>query len=322
MASVHKAVACPYCGSKNNRFKYSFFDDLHLRWCQDIKIFRCTACGLVHSLISKHDVGTYSGDYYVFQEHRETADRAFAHHCIAWLSDKTMIRGKRLLDVGCGNGFFCEEAKNLEAVVEGVEPSEETAIAVEKRIGIPVYKGYLEGLQITDKQFDIITLWDVLEHSLAPGKMLDQASKLLDKGGLLAISVPNVASIFSFISGPFWKGYNPYHISHFSPETISAILFEAKFSIVSMETFDNSIFSPEGIYRLGARDYVKACFAKMPPLRKWLLKRRKNIMATTPFTGHNDYIESQKKRLVQSVPEKIIRLFKLGDQIRIVAKKL
>ncbi len=315
-------VSCPYCASNAKSFKWNLFDDAHLAWSENVKVFRCKSCNLVYSHIKNIDAAYYNDKYYVFQKHRESADRAFAKHCIEWIISYTAIFGKRILDVGCGNGYFCEEAKKMGSIVVGLEPSIQTGLDVENRVGIKVVKGFFEDTEIDEEPFDIITMWDVFEHSPFPLIMLKKVRSLLNENGVLALSVPNFSSLFSFVAGPFWKGFNNYHISHFTKDKIKEVLENNGFNIIRIETFDNTIFSREGIFRIGIKDRFKALSTKIPFVRRTLLKRRGSIIQKTPLTGHNDYLFSGKKSLFSKLLEWPIKHFLLGDQIRILAKKI
>ena len=314
-------MPCPGCGLSKVKFKWRLFDDAALAWTDSARFFQCLNCGLKFSFLSGAVGELYTDSYYIFQEHREKADQSFAQHCCEWLGALYPINGKMLLDAGCGRGYFCEAAKQAGADVVGVEPSKQVALQVQKRTGIPVIPGFLEDAVIFDRQFDVLTMWDVLEHSLQPMIMLSKASSLLKPKGILAISVPNVSSIFFHFAGPFWKGYNQYHISHFSIKTIKEMLNRANFEVLALETYDNGIFSKEGFYRLGIMDRLKAVAARNSFLRQKLLKRRAGLKPELFSTGHNDYVFSSNNFSLRHLADLLIKRFKLGDQIRVLARK-
>lgn len=100
----------------------------------------------------------------------------------------------RLLDVGCGLGYFVKkisEYKNWEA--SGCEILKTAAdFAREKLYLKNIYCGKLEEAEFGEAYFDIITMWDVIEHFPDPGAMLVSINRLLKPGGFLFIHILNI----------------------------------------------------------------------------------------------------------------------------------
>jgi 2-polyprenyl-3-methyl-5-hydroxy-6-metoxy-1,4-benzoquinol methylase len=130
--------------------------------------------------------------------------------------------GKRLLDVGCGAGFFLRIAKKLGAVGQGVEPSKYAA-SVAQAQGLNVYNGTLEDFAAqTDAKFDVITSNHVIEHVPNPIETLACMKSLLAPGGFVWISVPNAAYPLSkALKGRWHSSDLPYHLMHFSPKSMA-----------------------------------------------------------------------------------------------------
>jgi len=309
---------CPLCRSSKALFKQYLYDDENLCWDRTVLIYQCTACGLYYSVISKNLHEIYKNDYYVFGEYREKYDQAFAKHCCSWLDGYVKLSGKKLLDVGSGRGYFCEEAKIKKALVWGIEPITAVAIESHKRTGITIYNAYFEDFKITTK-YDIITMWDVFEHFQDPRAILSKVKDALNAKGYFVMSVPNKGSIFSYISGAYWKGYNKYHVCHYTYKVIKRLLDTLGFEIVIKETFDNNILSAEGMYRIGIKDRIKNMAAKNSYLREAIIKRRVAKTNKNIFTGHNDYITT-KKNVIGCLAEDVIKKMTLGDQLRIICR--
>ena len=131
--------------------------------------------------------------------------------------------GKRLLDVGCGAGFYLRVARKLGAIVEGVEPSvygtEQT-----RKSGIKVFNGTLEDYVAAGNagQFDVITANHVIEHVPNPVGTLSIMKSLLAPNGCIWIGVPNANYPISRKLHGYWHSADlPYHIMQFSPESIA-----------------------------------------------------------------------------------------------------
>lgn len=309
---------CPLCGNDKPTFKNYLYDDDGLCWDKSILVYQCLSCGLYYSVIKEDLHEIYTNDYYVFDTIREKCDQAFAEHCCSWLNDQIPLCGKTLLDVGSGKGYFCEMAKTKNALVTGIEPVPAAANEAHKRTGITIHNAYFEDLNITTK-YDIVTMWDVLEHFQNPRRILTKIKNTLTPNGLLVMSVPNKGSIFSYISGAYWKGYNKYHICHYKYRLLISLLESSGLEIVKHETFDNSLLSPEGIYRLGVKDRLKSLASRNSYLRAEIIKRRGNITDKNIVTGHNDYLAT-KDNTISQVIERFIKKVELGDQLRIICK--
>jgi 2-polyprenyl-3-methyl-5-hydroxy-6-metoxy-1,4-benzoquinol methylase len=98
-----------------------------------------------------------------------------------------------LLDVGCGMGDFCGVAKEAGFRVFGTEFSDQYAEVAKHRAGAEhIYVGRLQEIDFGGRQFDVISLWHVLEHLPDPLPTLLRLKALMKPGGLIAIEVPNV----------------------------------------------------------------------------------------------------------------------------------
>lgn len=129
--------------------------------------------------------------------------------------------GKRLLDVGCGAGFFLRIAKKLGAIEQGIEPSEYAASVAQKQ-NLNVFCGTLQDFSAqTEAKFDIITSNHVIEHVPNPVETLACMKRLLAPGGFIWIAVPNAAYPLSRSLNGLWHAADlPYHLMQFTPKSI------------------------------------------------------------------------------------------------------
>lgn len=132
--------------------------------------------------------------------------------------------GKRLLDVGCGAGWFLHIAKNLGAVEQGIEPSGHAAKVAQER-GLRVYHGTLEAYVANEAgqlEFDIITANHVLEHVPEPVETPQFMKEMLAPGGFIWIAVPNAGyPICRALKGRWHSSDLPYHLMQFTPKSIA-----------------------------------------------------------------------------------------------------
>lgn len=139
------------------------------------------------------------------------------------LINSFQTESKNLLDVGCGTGDFLKTCENAGWNVVGVEPSLNAQnIAKSKLKNANVIYGDLFELQ--NVQFDVITLWHVLEHVPDLEVYIAQLKKLLKPEGVLIIAVPNYKSFDALYYKQYWAAFDvPRHLWHFSKKSISLL---------------------------------------------------------------------------------------------------
>ncbi|HBL80115.1 MAG TPA: methyltransferase, partial [Aequorivita sp.] len=162
-----------------------------------------------------------------------------------------------LLDVGAGTGDFLKVAKEKGWQVHGMEPNKNAAnLALEKGIDLKASLNDFEG-----KQFDVVTLWHVLEHIPDLEETILKLAALVKPQGALIIAVPNFKSFDARYYGKFWAAYDvPRHLWHFSKESMKN-LFAENFQLKNIEPmiFDSfyvSLLSEK--YKTGRKFSLKA----------------------------------------------------------------
>jgi len=141
------------------------------------------------------------------------------------------LKNGKLLDIGAATGFFMNLAKKRGFQVKGVELSDFAAkIARDK--DLDVVTGDLLSGNFLGESFDVITMFDVLEHVPDPKKLISEASRILKKGGLLLINTPDAQSLWARILGSKWQLIMPpEHIYYFSPKNLGKHLSNNGFSV-------------------------------------------------------------------------------------------
>jgi len=155
-----------------------------------------------------------------------------------------LAKGKRLLDVGCGSGIFLNCAKQNGWQVTGLDATSQNAEQVKERFGIDVIVSPFEKYEKTDQRWDVITLWDLVEHLTDPIVLINQAYELLDEGGVLVLATPNdrcllsriarLASKVSFgvVSFPLKRLYLLEHTSYFNPDSLANLVKRKPFDVL------------------------------------------------------------------------------------------
>ncbi len=153
---------------------------------------------------------------------QEAARRAHARRKLAVLRHlpPRIPRSGRLLDVGCAAGFFLAEAR-AHYEVQGVELSTWSSAYARDRLQLPVITGTLAQAALPSAHFDVITLWDVIEHVPDPVPLLAEAARVLRPGGRLVLSTGDWGSAYARSRGAAWHLMTPpWHLTMFSRATL------------------------------------------------------------------------------------------------------
>jgi 2-polyprenyl-3-methyl-5-hydroxy-6-metoxy-1,4-benzoquinol methylase len=154
---------------------------------------------------------------------------------------KQYKNGTRLLDIGCGEGFFLFNASKAGYTTKGVELSQGAAEYARREFGLDVEAKPFEELRFPENHFDVITLWQVLEHVPYPRMILKEAHRILKPGGLLAMSTPDIGAVPARIFGKRWWNIRRLHINQFTGKTLMTILRRIGFKNMSSVSYRESI---------------------------------------------------------------------------------
>ena len=139
----------------------------------------------------------------------------------------------RLLDVGCNEGRGLVRYQHSGYTAEGLELNSKAADVARKK-GFIIYSDLFEQFEPIEK-YDVVVLSNVLEHSLHPAQMLTHVARILNPDGQVWISCPNNQSWLRWAFGRFWINWHvPFHISHFSPQTLADMLYQSGFELVEL----------------------------------------------------------------------------------------
>jgi SAM-dependent methyltransferase len=138
------------------------------------------------------------------------------------------VKNRSLLDMGAGAGIFAEEAAANDWDVTAVDPAIDIGRIKENR-KIKTYKGTTEQIP-TGELFDVVTMWDVIEHTITPVELINNVKRYIKDGGWLVIETGNYKSAERLYGGACHWIYALDHRWYFSPESIKLLLIDAGFS--------------------------------------------------------------------------------------------
>lgn len=228
---VKNLNGCPICGSGNTSRRYVGYT---YRCPSDNKkwqVFHCHDCkhGYLNPQLEWTELEPYySSSYPAYELHHGSSvadDKATVQQAleVGEFRHLPLPNGKRLLDVGCGGGYFLRISKMLGATVKGIEPSAAGA-KVAQESGLDVFHGMLDDYvrqKDAGADFDIITANHVLEHAPEPVTTLLKMKKLLADNGMIWISVPNASGFFATKLQEDWNSSDlPLHLHQFSMDSL------------------------------------------------------------------------------------------------------
>lgn len=266
---------CGICGSADCRvFPNQFFKNV---------LWRCQKCGLIFvepqpKFLELKKI--YSQNYF---KNSNSGSIGYENY----LADKSNIiktfekrfkdieklhpnKGK-ILDLGCALGFFLEVVENHGWMPYGVEISDYAGEIAKKHFGERIFQGALDQACFPNDFFDIITMWDYLEHVSSPSQELSRVWQLLKNDGLLILSTPDANSLPHRIFRNKWMGYKDQeHLYYFSRENAIMLLEKAGFTVLKSEKIGKyvnlSLFIKRlGLYNKSLADILKFLLSKTSP---------------------------------------------------------
>ncbi len=147
------------------------------------------------------------------------------------------VESGKLLDVGCGSGAFLKRMRQLGWQAEGLDFSPVAAERAQAWTGCPVRVDSLPSEAIPPSSFDVVTMWQVLEHTHHPREFIRGAREITKPGGWIYLSVPNFAGWSRTAFGAEWVGVDvPRHLLHFTPDCLSRLLSSEGWQVKRVET--------------------------------------------------------------------------------------
>ncbi|WP_414694891.1 class I SAM-dependent methyltransferase [Pinirhizobacter sp.] len=142
--------------------------------------------------------------------------------------------GRRLLDVGCGNGEFVARARDMGWDSHGVDP-DPAAVAAGRSRGLQITHGTLADVSVPNDAdaWDVITLSHSIEHVTQPKVVLSQVLNMLRPGGYVWMAWPNPQSMGRFYCGRYWESFDPpRHLCLYSRRSMQLLLSEAGYESI------------------------------------------------------------------------------------------
>lgn len=229
------------------------------------KLYRCFSCNVVfiHPQPTYKNISLNNQDKYnsllteraYFAKKDELSVRA--------LNDvKKILKYKksgRILDIGCSYGFYLAVFKKYGFKTFGIDITPRAIEYARDSLHLNVYKGDFMNYNF-NKKFNVVTVYDLIEHLPDPIKLMKRIKNILNKNGLIVVQTPNIDSLISKITGNKWFWLlAPQHLFLYSVGSIKRLLESNGFEILEITTWDDyDEFIKNILYKFKLKDKGKA----------------------------------------------------------------
>lgn len=263
---------CELCGSQASDWQFAI---------DGVDIVRCSNCTLVYSRYpnqaARRYMQEYTADYFLADQYRGgyqdyeaeavSHEKTFEHRLIE-ARQRLGIVGT-LLDVGCAFGHLGQVARRLGWQAFSTDISFFAANRAHQKDGQPVFVSDVSRSCTRYGYFDLICLYDVIEHLPDPVTILGQLRPLLKPTGVIHISTPNIKSMSARLMRASWYHCKPQeHICYFSSQTLREALTRSGFEVLDISPLPSYMTIQDILYRL--RFYSRRGAYKLLRLCRWL----------------------------------------------------
>ena len=212
---------CVVCGNSDTKVMYE-------------GILECLQCGHIFSDFQLNDeelFKLYSKKYFFGEEYSDyIADKKVFQKnfrlrlkVLQGFLDPT--RHRHLLEIGCAYGFFLDIVSDQFDTLLGIDISEDGVVYAQEQLELNVISTDFLKYDFGSQKFDVVCMWDTIEHLLSPHLYLEKMSRLMERGSIIAITTGNIESLNARIRKDKWRlMHMPTHIHYFSRKTLERVL--------------------------------------------------------------------------------------------------
>jgi len=220
---------CPICGAVTRLDLHRLYDDRY-GYSGSFDLQACERCG--HRHVPAEFKPRHLGRLYTqfYPRAQMTLDDLKPHQETGWLfawwngewsaAFRWVPREVRVLDIGCGSGQTLVYHRTRGCQAFGVE-ADENVRELAARQGLDICVGLFDASLYLPGSFDVVTLDQVIEHTVDPLELLRGVARILKPGGTAILTTPNVTGVGARLFGRYWVHWHiPYHLQFFSPQSM------------------------------------------------------------------------------------------------------
>ncbi len=277
-------TACPSCGSSEISKKFSAKD--YTVSSEHFEVWHCAQCEIrfTQHIPVEEEVGAYyQSEEYISHSNTskglvnrlyQTVRNLTLKQKRNWVQKVSGRDSGKILDIGCGTGEFLSTMKAARWETLGLEPDPSARAQAQNNHGLQVHEqDHL--FDLSKANFDIISMWHVLEHVHRLHPYLDQIQEVLKPEGRLIIAVPNYQSKDADIYQEHWAAYDvPRHLYHFSPKGMEMLLEAHGFELVQKKLMPFDSFYVSMLSEKYKHGNSRLFAAFISGLKSWMQGRR------------------------------------------------
>ena len=231
LAHLEEGIMCQCCSNTDtSKFKEKFIKG-------DITILECMNCSFIfipwyfRKNIQYHQ---YKDEDTLKQVQSGNDWLKVQRHLLRIKLIKKYIKSGSLFDLGAGWGHFLLAAKYEGYQIYGIEISKYPYLYAKENLNLPV--DHIDFFKMENRQFDIITMWDVLEHIDEVDPFVRKCSEMINKNGYLILQVPQIDSYIAKLKKENWNMMGLDHVNYFSKKTIKLVLEKHGFEVQKIKS--------------------------------------------------------------------------------------
>ncbi len=237
--SAGKKMCCPVCGSFPSK------PDEVISRNETRTYRRCSKCGIVYMAFTTIEDKKYQKEYF-FEDYKKQYGKTYEEDFesikaqglrrVSVIKSLAGIGGETLLDIGCAYGPFLSAASDNGINPFGTDIAEDAVTYVQNKLKLPAVCSAFPEIDTAEEfgiaQFDIVTMWYVIEHFKDLGSVLRKVSSLVKKGGVFAFSTPSGEGISAVSDKDHFYQISPTdHYTVWEPSKADAILRQFGFKV-------------------------------------------------------------------------------------------
>ncbi len=224
-----KDIYCPICGNSNAKeFKLKFERE-------DFNVVECQRCSFIFipQYYRKDSIYEEYRDEEVLKSIRNGNNYIkYRRHRLRIKLIKKLVKSGKLFDIGVGWGHFLHTAQIMGFETQGVEISKIMHHYATNDLKLRVYHNDFYKLDLPENNWDVVTMWDVLEHLNEPKIAVRKANSIIKDGGILVFQVPQIDSKVAKRQKAKWSMMSIEHVNYFSKKTIKKLLEDNGFEVL------------------------------------------------------------------------------------------
>ncbi|MGE5845149.1 MAG: class I SAM-dependent methyltransferase [Ignavibacteria bacterium] len=297
---ILEEIHCCVCGNRDvNQFSLKFKKDSFIV----VECLNCSFLFIPQYFSKKISYEDYKGEEVLEQVKQGNNWLKMQRHLLRFKFVKRYKPSGDLFDLGTGWGHFLAAGKELGYKVHGIEVSGMPCKYAREELNLPVENINFFKMELKKNSYDLITMWDVLEHIPDADEVIRRCNIMLKDNGYVILQVPEIDSTIAKLLKEKWNMISPGHVNLFSKKTIKKLFEDRGFKVKKIKSsFEFKLFL---MYVLGKRRKSEAAkqeyFNKTTEKPVWMLK---------------------SMIIVHNLIYNLMSLLNIGDEMMVAAKKV